>query len=92
MLREVERERAGASDWCLAPVTSQLRDDWVPYMNNVERFEFRPESFPGRDVNPWVEMGLFSNRADGIVIRRKAFAEGAERLVFGLQVCSSPPP
>lgn len=92
VLREVERERAGGSHWSLAPVTSQLRDDWVPYMEDVERFEYRPESIGGVDVHRWVATGLFSHRADGIVIRRKAFAEGAERLVFGLQVGPRSPP
>ena len=86
VLREVERERAGANHWSLAPVTSQSRDDWVPYMDGVQRFEFRSESVRGLDASGWVATGFFSDRADGIVIRRKAFAEGAERLVFGLRV------
>lgn len=84
-LRQVEREAAG-SHWGHAPTTMQTGDGWVVYTEGVERFEFsqKADRFRG---NPWIAVDLASEQANGIAIRSKALGEGAERLVFGLQVC-----
>lgn len=89
VLREVERECVGGSDsWILAPTTSQTGDGWVVYTEDVKRYEYSPVSIRGLKSNPWTLKDFFSEKANGIIIRRKAFGEGAERLVFGMQVCS----
>ena len=86
-LRQVEKECVGSSDsWRHAPTTSETGDGWVIYTDGVKRYEYRPLSVRGLEAHPWVVRGLFSSRADAIVIRRKAFGEGAERLVFAMQV------
>lgn len=54
--------------------------------NRVRRYEFSPDA-KAYTGNPWVEVDLFSEEANGIAIRSKALGNGAERLVFGLQVC-----
>lgn len=85
--KKVEKEYACCGDsWRHAPTTSETGDGWVIYTDSVQRYEYRPLSVRGLEAHPWVMQDFFSSRADGIVIRRKAFGEGAERLVFGMQV------
>lgn len=83
-LRHVEREAVGAR-WGHAPTTAQTGDGWVVYTSEVRSYTFSQDAMKF-DRNPWVRVGLVSEEANGIAIRSKAFGEGAERLVFGLQV------
>lgn len=86
-LKKVEKEYACCGhSWRHARTTSETGDGWVIYTDSVQRYEYRPLSVRGLEAHPWVRQDFFSSRADGIVIRRKAFGEGAERLVFGMQV------
>lgn len=83
-LRHVEREASGAQ-WGHAPTTAQTGDGWVVYTSEVQGYEFSQDAVKFND-GPWVKVDLFSEEANGIAIRSKALGEGAERLVFGLQV------
>ena len=85
-LRHVEREAAG-TQWGHAPTTAQTGDGWVVYTTEVQGFEFSQDAMKYTG-DPWISVDLFSEEADGIAIRSKALGEGAERLVFGLQVCT----
>ena len=84
-VRHVEREAAG-TPWGHAPTTAQTGDGWVVYTSEVEGYEFSLDAMKYNAGNPWVSVDLFSEEANGIAIRSKALGEGAERLVFGLQV------
>ncbi|CAM9413078.1 unnamed protein product, partial [Ectocarpus sp. 12 AP-2014] len=86
-LRQVEREAAG-SEWGHAPTALQTGDGWIVYKDDLQRYEF---SYKGIRYSrfPWVRVDHFSPEATAIAIRKKALGEGSERLVFGLQVCSS---
>lgn len=84
-LRQVEREAAG-TPWGHAPTTAQTGDGWVVYTRGVYRFELASGVKRYSDT-PWDEADFFSEETNGIAIRSKALGEGAERLVFGLQVC-----
>lgn len=89
VIRQVEREAAhGANSWVLAPtaIDTGKGDGWVVHPHNVRRFDFRSAAMRGESDEPWVQVGLSNETATGIAIRRKAFGEGAERLVFRLQV------
>ena len=83
-LRHVEREASGAR-WGHAPTTARTGDGWVVYTSEVRSYRFSQDAMRYTG-NPWVGVGFFSEGADGIAIRSKALGEGAERLVFGLQV------
>lgn len=91
VLRQVERESIHQNDlWSLAPDGHQAGgyDDWIVLAQRVKRFEFSRSAMKNGE-EPWIRVGFNSSRATGIAIHRKAFGEGAERLVFKLQVCSS---
>ena len=61
---------------------------WVVYGENVSRWEYAPESNFGIQQPPWRRKSFASNSANGIAIRRLHFGEGAERLVYKMQVCA----
>ena len=84
-LRQVEKEAAG-SPWNHAPTADLTGSGWVVYTHRVQRFEYSSDA-KNKTGNPWVNVSPFANEANGIAIRTKASGEGAERLVFGLQVC-----
>lgn len=89
-LRHVEREPAGCSNqWVLGSTADQTGDGCTVITDSIKRFEFSPADIRGLEEHPWIEVNLFSDRADGIVIRQKPFGEGAERLVYGMQVRQS---
>lgn len=91
MLRRVERE--AISGWWDFPPS---RDDaeqttgggdsgWRLQTVNVERFRLsRFRKY--KNTSPWIRQFFNSDQADCIAIRRKSLGEGAERMVFGLQV------
>lgn len=85
-VRHVERESAG-TQWGHAPTTSQTADGWVVYASEVKRFGFSQDAKKNKG-DPWTRIDLVSEGANGIAIRSRALDEGAERQVFGLQVCS----
>ena len=85
VLRQVRKEAAG-TPWSYASTTTITEDGWVIYKEGVRRLEFSLEALKWHR-NPWVPVGFFSHAANGIGIRTNALGEGAERLVFGLQVC-----
>lgn len=85
-LRQVEKEVAGCS-WGRAPTAGLTGGGWVTYTNMVQRYEYSSQ-VEQKTGNPWVAVGSFSEKATGIAIRTKASGEGAERLVYGLQVCA----
>lgn len=66
---------------------SEHQDGWVVYADEVERMEYRPESVDGVEEHPWQVQRFFSPEADAIAIRKNPFGEGAERLVYKMQVC-----
>ena len=75
--------------WGHAPTTSQTRDGWVVYTSEVERYEFSLDTIKYNAGDLWVSANLFSEEANGIAIRSKALGEGAQRLVVGIQACTS---
>lgn len=89
----------GGSRRSLAPIQeaqkesadSQHVDGWAVYAEGVSRWEYRPESLHGIErPHPWIDVKDFvSPLADGIAIRKLPFGEGAERLVFKMQVHTS---
>lgn len=83
-LRKVSREAAG-TPWGYEPTTTSTTDGWVIYTEGVHRVEFSWKALRWNG-NPWVPVDFFSNNTNGIAIRKNALGEGAERLVFGLQV------
>lgn len=86
-LRQVEREAAGTA-WGHAPTTTQTGDGWVVYTDGVRRYELSSGGIKRISKgSPWNIVDFFSEETNGIAIRSKALGEGAERLVFGLQVC-----
>lgn len=92
MLRKVERESAyGGCSWSLAQNENQTVEDgdWLVHMDGVKRFGFCSSGLRSTK-DPWQAKGFISGKATGIAIHRKAFGEGAERLVFKLQVCLVP--
>ena len=83
-LRQVEREVAGCS-WGHAPTAGLTGGGWAIYTHGLRRVEYSSD-IKHKTGNPWVAVGPFSEEASGIAIRTKASGEGAERLVYGLQV------
>lgn len=73
-IRELQKESAE----CEHP------DGWVVYVRGVMRWEYAPVSWI--DKRAWRQMRLMSPAADGIAIRKVPFGEGAERVVFKMQV------
>ena len=84
-LRQVEKEAVG-SPWNHAPTADLTGSGWVVYTERVRRFEYSSQA-KQETRNPWTAVSPFSHEANGIAIRTKALGEGAERLVYGLQVC-----
>lgn len=82
-LRLVEMEAAG-SQWDQACSSWEMGDGWMVYTENVKRLAYSPVA-ERRGREPWISVGMEST-ANCIAIRRKALGEGAERLVFGMQV------
>ncbi len=62
-------------------------EGWETYGNDVSRWEYAPESHFGIQQFPWRRNRLASEGANGILIRRLHFDEGAERLVYKMKVC-----
>ena len=90
------RAGAGAGRRSLPPIQESVKespdsehaDGWVFYIGEVERWEYRPKSASGvEEEHPWEIQNLFSASADALAIRKIPFGEGAERLVFKMQVC-----
>lgn len=87
-LRKVDKEATG-TPWGHAITTLTTADGWVVYPSDVQRFEFSKQRPSTNNMESrWVPAGFLSEEADGIAVRSKALGEGAERLVFGLQVCT----
>ena len=63
-------------------------EGWVVYVGNVKRWEYAPRSHFGIQQVPWRRKGFASDSANGVAIRRVHFGEGAERLVYKMQVCA----
>lgn len=85
-VRHVEREAAG-TQWDHALSTAKTAAGYVVYTTQVRRYEYSPEDTMLHWGTPWAEVDLLSEEANGIAIRSRALGDGAERLVFGLQVC-----
>lgn len=90
--RKVEREAAG-SFWNRVPARGTGdASDWAIYTKDVQRYKFSP-TLQRSDSRrpPWELVKFCSDIADGITMRVKCLGEGAERVVFGLQVraCST---
>lgn len=67
---------------------SESPEGWTEfsgYAGDVTRYEYSSDAVRDNQ-NPWVAVDLLSDDADGFAIRTRASGEGAERLVFGLQV------
>lgn len=60
-------------------------DPRVFQLEDVKRFDFSP-SLERLGEYPWTEVGLCCDQADEIAIRARELGEGAERVVYGLQV------
>ncbi|CAN0444011.1 unnamed protein product [Ascophyllum nodosum] len=84
VLRKFSREAAG-TPWGYAGTTTSTQDGWVIYKEGVQRMEFSWKALKWQG-NPWVFADMFFHNSSGIAIRKHALGEGAERLVFGLQV------
>lgn len=84
-VRKVEREAAD-SIWNHGSTAVQTWNDWALYTDGLQRLDF---SYTAMNASgyPWVPVPHFSEDANGIAISRKILGEGAERMVFGLQVC-----
>lgn len=59
-------------------------EGWMVYARGVRRWEYAPESWI--DKRDWQQTRLISPAADGIAIRKVPFGEGAERVVYKMQV------
>lgn len=82
-VRQVEME--AVASWGQAPTLWEVGEGWVVYTEDVKRLEFCPDvATDGK--HPWLRVGLGAGEANCVAIRRKALGEGAERLVFGMQV------
>lgn len=87
----VEVNAASSSSGQPASATGEPGNGWVMYSKGVDRLEFSPpaatrEKRNGGENCSWVSVGLSSRDANCIAMQRHALSEGAERLVFGLQV------
>lgn len=87
---------AGAGRRNLPPIQESLKESpdsdqpegWTAYVDEVMRWEYWPESIAGvEQKKPWVVRRLLSASADALAIRKIPFDEGAERVVFKMQVC-----
>lgn len=93
VLRQVEREATSGYWDCLPnrddtePRTLEGDSGWRLVRDNIRRLKFS-RSRRNKNANPWIPEKFHSDQADCIAIRRKALGEGAERMVFALQVCT----
>lgn len=75
-IREMEKESADC----------EHGDGWRVYTHGVRRWEYAPASLYGMERRPWHLRDLISPLANSIAIRKVPFAEGAERVVYKMQV------
>ncbi|KAG9400621.1 hypothetical protein AC1031_010836 [Aphanomyces cochlioides] len=66
-------------------LTSNVMQDgqWTVYLSNVQRYVLIDHPKHGNGLN-WKQVELFQPTATGISIRKRSFAQGAERIVYQL--------
>lgn len=96
-VRQVGRERVG-SFWDCLPTRGDTDNEptsgegdssgWVVRNEGVERWKYVHRRRNDRSMDPWMPRKFDSDQANCVAIRRQTLGEGAERMVFGLRVCT----
>lgn len=59
--------------------------EWIVYTSNCQRYVLEYVELQGIYKSEWKEVPMLDSQATGIAVKRKYFAEGAERIVYELR-------